>query len=102
MATTPEGKVKDKVRAMLKAHKVWYFLPGNNGMGTSGIPDFVCCVSGRFIGIECKAGAGKRPTDLQMMQASRIEVAGGRWFLVYDDASLAEAEAVIVATKRCL
>jgi len=102
MSNTPEGRVKDKVRAMLKRHQIWYFLPGNNGMGSSGVPDFVCCVSGRFIGIECKADATKRPTPLQMACASKIEMAGGRWFLVYDEASLAEAEAVIVATKRCL
>lgn len=85
---------------MLKAHKVWYFLPGNNGYGKSGIPDFVCCVGGRFIGIECKADARKRPTDLQLACASQIELAGGRWFLVYDDATLAQAEAVIVSYKK--
>ena len=102
MSNTPEGRVKDKVRAMLKAHGIWYFLPGNNGMGRSGVPDFVCCVSGRFIGIECKADATKRPTDLQMACASKIEMAGGRWFLVYDEASLRECEAVIGSIKRCL
>lgn len=102
MSNTPEGRVKDKVRAMLKKHGIWYFLPGNNGFGTSGIPDFVCCVGGRFVGIECKADASKRPTDLQMACASKIETAGGRWFLVYDGASLAETEAVLIGLKRCL
>lgn len=102
MSNTPEGRVKDKVRTMLKTHGIWYFLPGNNGMGSSGIPDFVCCVSGRFIGIECKADATKRPTPLQLACASRIETAGGRWFLVYDDESLRGVESVLIAIKRCL
>lgn len=100
MSNTPEGRIKDKVRAMLKAHKVWYFLPGNNGYGKSGIPDFVCCVGGRFIGIECKADASKRPTELQMKCAADIINAGGRWFLVYDDESLAQAELVIGTYKK--
>lgn len=100
MANTPEGRIKDKVRAMLKAHKVWYFLPGNNGFGKSGVPDFVCCVAGRFIGIECKADASKRPTELQMRCGAQITDAGGRWFLVYDDETLAEAEAVVVSYKK--
>jgi hypothetical protein len=95
MSRTPEGKIKDKVRAMLKAHKVWYFLPGNNGYGKSGIPDFVGCVGGRFFGIECKADASKKPTELQLKCAADITKAGGRWFLVCDDESLDEAEAFI-------
>ena len=102
MSNTPEGRVKDKVRAMLKRHQIWYFLPGNNGMGRSGVPDFVCCVGGRFVGIECKADATKRPTPLQMAAASGIERAGGRWFLVCDEASLVHTEAVLIALKRCL
>lgn len=32
-ALTPEGKVKRKVVEVLKAHKVWYFFPANNGFG---------------------------------------------------------------------
>jgi hypothetical protein len=100
MARTPEGKIKDKVTAMLKKHGVFYFLPGNNGFGTSGIPDYVCCVDGQFIGIECKAGKGKQATPLQMKAGAAIVAAGGRWFLVYDDETIAGVESVIVAYKK--
>ena len=45
-ASTPEGKVKEKVKDFLKEARIWYFMPANNGYGTSGIPDFVCVVEG--------------------------------------------------------
>jgi len=100
MARTPEGKVKDKVTAMLKKHGVFYFLPGNNGFGTSGIPDYVCCVDGRFIGIECKADKSKSATPLQMKAAAAITAAGGRWFLAYDDETIAGVESAILSYKK--
>lgn len=100
MAQTPEGKIKAKVKSMLQKHGIWYFLPANNGFGRSGVPDFVCCVSGRFVGIECKADAARSPTALQMVCAGQITDAGGRWLLVYDDETLREAETVVLAFKK--
>lgn len=86
MATTPEGRVKQKVRAWLKAHGVWFFVPVSNGMGAHGIPDFICCYAGRFIGVECKA-PGKRgnTSPLQDQQIEAIQHAGGI-AIVVDDA----------------
>lgn len=88
MAQTPEGKIKDKVRKVFKELGVWYFLPGNNGFGKSGIPDFVACVSGKFLGVECKADYSKKPTELQIRTGQQILAAGGQWLVVCDDASL--------------
>jgi len=68
---TPEGKIKRKVVEMLKYHDVWYFFPGNNGFGKSGIPDIIAIVGGRFVGIECKAG-NNRPTELQLRNLEAI------------------------------
>lgn len=79
---TPEGKIKHKVKEILREFGVWYFLPGNNGMGRSGIPDFVCIVNGQFVGIECKADEKKVPTLLQIRCGEEIKAAGGRWVLV--------------------
>jgi len=88
-SSTPEGKIKDKVKALFREHKVWYFLPGNNGFGRSGVPDFVACVDGYFIGVECKADKTKKPTALQLKCGEQIRQAGGVWLLVYDDETLA-------------
>lgn len=76
MAKTPEGRIKDAVVKLLKAHGVYYFFPATHGYGRSGVPDIVCCVKGRFLAIECKA-PGKKPTALQEREMDRIGEAGG-------------------------
>jgi hypothetical protein len=98
-AMTPEGKIKKKLTDMLKNEKVWYFLPAANGMGRAGIPDVIAIVEGQFIGIECKADATKKPTALQMECAKQIRNAGGYWFLVYDDYSIADVQTWIQKWK---
>ena len=81
MAKTPEAKVKAKVTGILKAHGAYHFYPFSGGFGTSGIPDIVGCLNGRFFAIECKAGNNK-PTRLQEMQIMAIENAMGLAFVV--------------------
>lgn len=82
MAKTPEGKVKDAVVKKLKELGVYYFFPATHGYGRSGVPDIVCCLRGRFIGIECKAEGGK-VTDLQKVEAGRIKDAGGYCVVIF-------------------
>lgn len=81
---TPEGKVKAKVRALLKELDVYFFMPRGSTYGTQGIPDFICCVHGRFAGVETKAGYNK-PTAMQREQMRQIELHGGRTFVVNED-----------------
>ena len=76
MASTPEKKVKDKVVKLLKAYGIYYFFPATHGFGRSGVPDVICCVSGKFLAIECKAGDNK-PTALQEREIAAIKAAGG-------------------------
>ena len=76
MALTPEGKVKAKVVKILREEGVYYFFPATHGYGRSGVPDVICCVAGKFLGIECKAGANK-PTALQVHEIEQIRSAGG-------------------------
>ena len=84
MASTPEAKVKAKIKAILKAHNVYYAMPIGTGYGSSGVPDFLCCVNGQFLAIEAKAGKGKT-TALQDKNLRNIEAAGGRALVVSDD-----------------
>lgn len=81
---TPEAKVKKKVRAMLEQHGAYYAMPVTGGYGASGVPDFLVCHHGRFIGIECKAGSNK-PTALQLSNMKKIEDAGGTTLVVNED-----------------
>lgn len=92
---TPEGKIKRKLTEVLRMHDIWYFFPGNNGFGKSGIPDIIAIVGGRFVGIECKADPTKKPTELQKKCGKDIEAAGGLWFLVRSIDDIKEVE-------RCL
>jgi len=83
MAQTPEGRVKDAVKKFLKARGVWYYMPVQNGMGVVGIPDFVGCKDGRFVGVETKApGKLKNLTANQKARKREIESAGGHVFVV--------------------
>ena len=82
---TPEAKVKKRVRAELeKRNGVYYFMPATHGYGSSGVPDIVACINGRFIGIECKAGKGV-PTALQERELKLIAKAGGVTFVIRED-----------------
>ena len=76
MAATPEKRVKDKVVAVLKDAGVYYFFPATHGFGRSGVPDIVCCVSGKFLAIECKAN-GNKPTALQIREIEAIRRSDG-------------------------
>lgn len=76
MALTPEGKIKAKVVKILRDEGVYYFFPATHGYGRSGVPDIICCVAGKFLAIECKAG-GNKPTALQVREIETIRQAGG-------------------------
>lgn len=85
MASTPEKKVKLKVRSILDWHDdIYYFTPVTGGYGRSGVPDIVGCYRGHFFAIECKAGKGTT-TALQDKNIKEIEKAGGRVIVVNEN-----------------
>lgn len=91
MALTPEGRVKAAIKRWLVERGVWYFMPVSNGMGSMGIPDFICCWGGRFIAIEAKAkGKLGTVTELQKRQIGQINAAGGIAVAVDDVSQLDE------------
>ena len=100
--STPEGKVKAKVKRALKqlqaettgiclAHRfrVWSFMPVQMGYGAPAL-DFLLCINRRFIAIETKV-PGKGLTPRQVQTAEAIKAAGGIVYVVFDDRSLANA-----------
>lgn len=89
MARTPEGKVKDAVKAWLKARGIWFFMPAANGFGRIGVPDFICCWRGRFLAIETKAPGKRGNTTInQDVEIAGIHKAGGAAIVVDDVAQL--------------
>lgn len=81
---TAEAKVKKRVKEVLNALGAYYAMPATGGYGSSGVPDFLVCYKGKFIGIECKAGGGKT-TALQEKNLRLIQEAGGEAFVVNED-----------------
>ena len=86
MSQTPEAKVKAKIKAILKEHNTYFAMPIGTGLGNSGVPDFLVCHNGYFLGVEAKAGRGV-PTALQEKNLRDIDKAGG-WTLVINEESL--------------
>jgi len=84
MAAKPEALVKKKIRAILDEFEAYYAMPIGTGYGNSGVPDFLVCCNGRFIGIEAKAGSNK-PTALQQHNIERIFDAGGYALVINED-----------------
>ena len=76
MAATPESKVKARIHAALKAADAYAVNYIGGQYATSGTPDILACIDGRFVGIEAKAGRGK-PTALQLRALALIDAAGG-------------------------
>lgn len=95
MTTTPEGKVKAKVRALLKKHGVYHFMPATGGYGRSGVPDIIGCYNGCFFAIECKAG-GNKPTALQLRELDNISKAGGDIFII-NETNVDQLESFLIA-----
>lgn len=78
---TPEGRVKERVKKLLKHYNAWYCMPVAGPYGRNGVPDIIGCYRGRFFCIETKAGRNKA-TELQTAQMVRVTEAGGVSFLI--------------------
>lgn len=81
---TPEGRVKEKVKAVVKKLDCYFTMPVTGGYGNSGVPDFLICYKGRFIAIECKAGKNE-PTALQLAHLKTITDHGGVSMVVNEE-----------------
>lgn len=89
---TPEGKVKKVLLDFLKSlgNDCFYYMPVQNGMGQTGIPDVMAIIKGVPVGFECKASPKQHPTVLQAYALDKIDRAGGRAWVV-DNESVHEA-----------
>lgn len=80
MAQTPEGRVKDKIKQILKDRHAYYYMPVTTCMGAPAL-DFIVCFRGYFLSIEAKA-PGKRATPRQMNTIGKILQADGHAMVV--------------------
>lgn len=80
MAMTPEGRTKQKIKALLKQHGAYWHMPVQNGMGAPSL-DFIGCHLGDFYAVEAKAG-NKQPTPRQESTIAAMRAAGAKVFVV--------------------
>lgn len=73
--STPEGKVKDAIKASLKKIGAYQFWPVQTGLGAKTV-DCLACVDGHFVAIEAKAPT-KEPTPLQWATLTKVMEARG-------------------------
>lgn len=92
---TPEAKVKAKVKQVLANVNAYYIMPNTSGFGSSGAPDFVVCLRGKFIGIECKGGANKT-SRLQDKNLREIMNHGGVSMVVDESTNMTEFQLKLI------
>jgi hypothetical protein len=83
---TPEGRLKDEVKAYLDSLGAYYFMPVQMGFGAATV-DFLCCVRGRFVAIETKIWP-RKATPRQLLCLDAVRNAGGMGFVAYEIASV--------------
>jgi len=90
MATTPEGRVKNAVKKLLKAYGCYYHMPVVRGFGKRTL-DFIGCHRGRFFAVETKA-FNKEMTDQQADIATEMRAAGAAVFRINAESGLDDLE----------
>lgn len=97
---TPEGKVKKKLLDFLKSlgGDCFYYMPVQNGMGQTGIPDVMAIIKGVPFAFECKATPKQHPTVLQAYALDRIHKAKGiAWVVDCENVEMVKNSAEIIA-----
>lgn len=57
-----EAEVKTSIRATLQVLGAFEYRPPQGIGAVKGLPDFICCLEGKFIGIEAKKSDWKPPS----------------------------------------
>lgn len=80
-----EKSVEKIVVKQLNQDGYYYNNEQGNIYTKNGVPDLTCCVQGRYIGIETKAGNGHKLTVAQLFEGYKIVRCGGVYIVAYKD-----------------
>ena len=78
----PESAVKDAVKRLCKAHGAYWYMVVPSGFGRRGVPDFLVCHKGRFLGLETKKAGVTKPSPFQQNELVAIDAAGGATMVI--------------------
>ena len=71
-----EKNFERKVKTWIRDKGGWVVKYHGDAYSVAGVPDLLCCLDGRFVGIEVKADDGE-PSELQIWTVKQIRKAGG-------------------------
>lgn len=72
-----EKAVENKIKKWLKDKGYWFFKVHGSIFQSSGIPDILACIDGKFVAIEVKRTKGGVVLPLQKAQIAKIKENGG-------------------------
>ena len=100
MAQTPEGRVKDKLKKMMRRYQpdLYWFCPVQQGYGAAGL-DFHCVYRGRAFFVETKASPHHTLSKRQCATRAQAVDAGAPAFIVYDQETIDKIETWILKIK---
>ena len=77
----PEKRIENSIKQWLETNNHWYLkVQGGCNAPSSGVPDILACIHGRFVGIEVKTPTG-RVSKLQEYHIDQINKSGGVAFV---------------------
>lgn len=71
-----ETKVQKQIQDYIRSIGGYCFKVHGEIFMRAGIPDIICCINGKFVGIECKDGDNEAST-LQIAHGIQIKKSGG-------------------------
>lgn len=79
-----EKVIENKIKTTLSSLGIncWFFKHAASAAMKVGIPDIICCIKGRFVGIEVKQEDGIQ-SDAQKVTCKNIREAGGEYWIVW-------------------
>lgn len=78
-----ENKVQKEIQEYIRSIGGYCFKVHGEIFMRAGIPDIICCIKGRFVGIEVKDGDNK-PSELQKAHGRQIKKAKGIFGVAYN------------------
>lgn len=79
---TIEKQIENQIKRYLDSLGVWYMKVHGSMYQKAGVPDIICCIKGKFIGIEVKRPGGI-VSPLQQFNINEIHRSGGVAFVAY-------------------
>jgi Holliday junction resolvase len=79
---TIEKQIENQIKKYLESIGAYFIKVHGSMFQRAGIPDILCCINGKFVGIEVKR-VGGIVSPLQTANIMKIQKAGGVAFVAY-------------------